>query len=150
MGGQGGQRGRSNRRRTRRLLVRRTRSKEPSVNDLRKLTELNAQFIEACRQGSWQMLEPLLALGFSYLDGATGEVWTMDRYVHDLEANPAPTLAIDQVRVHVAGDVGVVSARSVTSRGRYGRYVDTYQRRYDDWLCVHACVWPLVIDRDGD
>ena len=25
----------------------------------------------------------------------------------------------------------------------YGRYVDTYERRGDSWVCVHACVWPL-------
>jgi Domain of unknown function (DUF4440) len=117
-------------------------AKEDIVDDNAALLELNEQFIDAFRNGSWEQLEPVLSPGFSYLDGITGEVWEHERYVENLRANPSPTLQIDQVVVHVDGDTAVVSAR--TSRpGRHGRYVDTYERRDGGWLCVHACVWPL-------
>jgi hypothetical protein len=114
-----------------------------TVDDKQTLTELNLQFIDAFRHGSWELLEPILSPSFSYLDGATGEVWTHERYVENLRNNPAPALAIDQVAVHVDGDTAVVSARTSRSPGKYGRYVDTYERRDDGWACVHACVWPL-------
>jgi hypothetical protein len=114
-----------------------------TVDDSKALTELNLQFIDACRQGSWELLEPILSPSFSYLDGATGEVWTHERYVDDLRSNPAPSLAIDQVAVHVDGDTAVVSARTSREPDTYKRYVDTYERRDNGWVCVHACVWPL-------
>lgn len=113
------------------------------MDDSKALTELNLQFIDACRQGSWELLEPILSPSFSYLDGATGEVWTQERYVNDLRSNPAPSLAIDQVAVHVDGDTAVVSARTSRGPDTYNRYVDTYERRDNGWICVHACVWPL-------
>jgi hypothetical protein len=112
------------------------------VDDSENLTELNLQFIDAFRQGSWELLEPILSPSFSYLDGATGEVWSHERYVENLRSNPAPSLAIDQVVVHVDGNTAVVSARTARP-GRSGRYVDTYARRDTGWVCVHACVWPL-------
>jgi hypothetical protein len=115
-----------------------------SVDDGQTLTELNARFIEAFRRGSWDLLAPILSPSFAYLDGATGEMWANDRYVANLRDNPAPSLAIDQVVVHVDGNTGVVSARTSRTPGRYSRYVDTYERRGDDWLCIHACVWPLA------
>jgi hypothetical protein len=113
------------------------------MNDTEALTKLNLQFIDAFRQGSWELLEPVLSPGFSYLDGATGEVWTHEKYVDSLRSNPSPALSIDQLVVHVDGDTAVVSARTSRQPGRYGRYVDTYAKRGDGWLCVHACVWPL-------
>ena len=113
------------------------------MDDTEVLTELNEQFIEAFRQGSWELLEPILSPSFSYLDGATGEVWTHERYVENLRKNPAPSLALDQVVVHTDGNSAVVSGRTSRQPGRYGRYVDTYERREGGWVCVHACVWPL-------
>jgi ketosteroid isomerase-like protein len=114
------------------------------VDDEAVLRELNEQFVEAVREGSWEALEPIVADSFSYLDGATGDVWPHERYVHNLRANPFPALQVDQVVVHVDGDTAVVSARTSRGRGRYGRYVDTYARRGESWECVHACVWPLA------
>jgi len=113
------------------------------MDDIEVLIQLNARFIEAFRQGSWSLLEPILSPGFVYLDGATGEVWSMERYIADLEGRPSPTIDIDQIQIHVAGDIAVVSSRSFTRPGRFSRYVDTYDRRDGGWLCVHACVWPL-------
>lgn len=113
------------------------------MDDVEALTRLNLQFIEAFRQGSWELLEPILSPSFSYLDGATGEVWAHERYVENLRENAAPALTIDQVFVHVDGDTAVVSARSSRKPGTYSRYVDTYERREEGWRCVHACVWPL-------
>jgi Domain of unknown function (DUF4440) len=107
------------------------------------LTELNEQFIEAFRRGSWELLEPILSPGFSYLDGATGEVWTHERYVTNLRQHPSEALSFDQLSIHVDGDTAVVSARTTRRPGVYSRYVDTYARRGDAWQCVHACVWPL-------
>jgi hypothetical protein len=114
-----------------------------AVDDIKVLTELNLQFIEACRKGSWETLEPVLSPSFRHLDGATGEVWELPRYIDDLRANPAPTIGIDQVTIHVDGDVAAVSARSFTKPGKYNRYADSYVRRGDDWVCYYAAVWPL-------
>jgi hypothetical protein len=114
-----------------------------TVDDTKVLTDLNLQFVDAFRRGSWELLEPILSPSFSYLDGATGEVWDMDRYIADLRGNPVPTIGIDQVVVHIDGDVAVVSARSFARPGKFNRYVDTYARRANGWVCVHACVWPL-------
>ena len=113
------------------------------MDDNKILTELNERFVNAFRKGSWELLQPILSPGFSYLDGATGQLWPMDRYIADLTANPQPTIHIDQVRVHVHGDTAVVSARSSTRPGQFNCYVDTYARCGDRWLCVHASVWPL-------
>lgn len=89
------------------------------------------------------MLHPVLSPGFRYLDGVTGEVADMDDYIKDLEANPSPSLAIDQVTIHLTDSTAVVSARTSNDSGRHNRYIDTYHREGDEWLCVHACVWPL-------
>ena len=118
------------------------------MDDARALAELNLRFIEAFRQGSWPMLQPILSGSFAYLDGVTGEVWDMDRYINDLREHPAPDLTIDEVMIHVAGDAAVVSARS-RRPGRTNRYLDTYERRGDEWHCVHACVWPLMDHTDA-
>jgi ketosteroid isomerase-like protein len=116
------------------------------MDDTAALTRLNDQFIEAFRQGSWELLQPILSPDFSYLDGATGDVWSHERYVDNLRSNPSTALTFDQLRIHVDGNTAVVSARTTRQPGRYGRYVDTYERRGDGWLCVHACVWPLASD----
>jgi hypothetical protein len=113
------------------------------MDDANRLTELNSQFIEAFRQGSWELLEPILSPSFTYLDGATGEIWDLERYRENLRGNPAPSLAIDQLVVHADGNTAVVSARTSRLPGRYSRYIDTYGRRDGEWVCVHACVWPL-------
>ena len=116
------------------------------MDDLEVLNALNLRFVDAFRVGSWEQLRPILSSTFRYLDGATGEVWPIERYIADLDGKPLPGIDIDQVRIHVDGDVAVVSARSSTQPGRFNRYLDTYERRDGGWLCVHACVWPL---RDG-
>jgi Domain of unknown function (DUF4440) len=113
------------------------------MEDRAQLEELNERFIEAFRQGSWELLEPILAPAFSYLDGATGEVWQHERYVDNLRSHPVPALALDQVVIHVDGDTAVVSGRTSRQAGSFRRYVDTYERRAEGWRCVHACVWPL-------
>ena len=79
------------------------------------------------------------------LDGVTGELWEMPRYIRDLRAHPSPTLSIDEIAIHVAGDTATVSARTRTRShpGRQNRYLDTYTRRDGGWVCVHACVWRL-------
>lgn len=114
------------------------------MDDIAELIARNDHFIQACRQGSWELLQQILAPEFSYLDGRTGAVWPMDRYIADLRANPTSTLRIDQVHVQVAGNSAMVSART-TADGRPGRnrYLDSYERRANGWVCVHACVWPV-------
>jgi len=113
------------------------------MDDIEELTRLNLQFIQAFREGSWDLLQPILSPSFSYLDGSTGEVWEHQRYVDNLNGHPAPSLAIDQVTVHVDGSTAVVSGRTTRQPGKYSRYVDTYDRREGGWVCIHACVWPL-------
>jgi hypothetical protein len=115
------------------------------MDDVAALIARNDEFIEACRNGSWAQLRPVLAGEFRYLDGRTGEPWDEPRYIADLEQHAAPSLAIDGVVMHVAGNTAVVSARTTSSTrpGKANRYVDTYERRDGEWLCVHACVWPL-------
>jgi hypothetical protein len=83
-----------------------------AMDDQSALIELNTRFIDAFREGSWELLEPILSPSFIYLDGATGEVWPHDRYVENLRGNPAPALALDQVVVHVDGNTAVVLART--------------------------------------
>jgi Domain of unknown function (DUF4440) len=117
------------------------------VDDADELAQLNERFIDAFRQGSWELLAPVLAPSFAYLDGATGEVWEHTRYVENLRSHPAPALALDQVVIHVDGDTAVVSGRTSREPGTYRRYLDTYERRPDGWRCVHACVWPLDLPR---
>lgn len=116
---------------------------EPSTHDVGLLTEANTRFIEAFRQGSWALLEPLLSPWFRYLDGRTGELWDMSRYIDNLLEHPQPSLWIDQLVIHVDGDIASVSARTHSASGRSNRYLDTYRRDIDRWRCVHACVWPL-------
>lgn len=115
-----------------------------AVDDIKVLTELNLQFIDAWRKGSWDLLEPILSPSFRYLDGVTGEVTELPAYIEELRANPAPTIGIDQVTIHVDGDVAAVSARSFTRPGRYTRYLDSYERRGDSWVCYHACLWRVT------
>lgn len=62
------------------------------MDDRAILARQNETFIEACRRGSWSMLKAILSDSFSYLDGSTGEVWDMGRYISELEGNPAPAL----------------------------------------------------------
>ena len=45
------------------------------VNDIEALTAHNEHFIQACRQGSWEMLQLILGSDFRYLDGGSGEQW---------------------------------------------------------------------------
>lgn len=114
------------------------------VDDIEALTAHNEHFIQACRQGSWDMLRTILDDGFRYLDGRTGEQWDPDRYIADLRDHPAPTLTIDEVRIHVAGNAAQVSARTHrTGSAQLHRYLDSYVRRDGQWVCTHACVWPL-------
>jgi hypothetical protein len=88
------------------------------------------------------MLKPILSDSFVYLDGITGEVWELDRYIEDLESNPAPDLTIDQVVIQVHDQSASVSARSLRP-GRSNWYIDTYERHAGGWHCIHACVWRL-------
>ncbi len=103
------------------------------MDDIATLTELDLWFIEAFRGGSWELLpaEPFaifLVPGWSH-----GEVWTEERYIENLRNNPLPSIEIDQVVIHIDGDVAVVSARSSSSSELHNRYVDTYTRGEDAW-----------------
>lgn len=113
------------------------------MDDVKLLARLNLRFVAAWRQGSWLMLEPSLSPSFSYLDGDTGELWDLERYRRELTDNPAPALVVDQVVVLVDGDTSIVSARSRTRMGWANRYLGTYARRGERWLCVQLCSWSL-------
>lgn len=66
------------------------------MDDTAELERLNKQFIEAFRQGSWALLEPILSPRFQYLDGASGEPWPMEKYIHNLDGHASPELSIDE------------------------------------------------------
>ena len=117
------------------------------MDEVLALTRANLRFIEAFRVGSWALLEPILSPSFRYLDGATGETWELARYIESLRTNPLPHITIDQVMIHIDGDVAAVSARSSAQPGRHSRYLDSYHRSSGGWKCIHACVWPLSDDR---
>lgn len=112
-------------------------------DDVQALTSLNERFIEACRQGSWELLEPVLAPTFRYLDGATGQLWEPSRYIADVR-QAQPSLQIDELVIHIDQDTALVSARSSSQPGRSNRYLDVYRRSDSGWHCTAACVWPLV------
>jgi hypothetical protein len=48
------------------------------MDDIKRLIDLNALFVDAFRRGSWALLQPILAPDFSYLDGATASSTTSD------------------------------------------------------------------------
>ncbi len=93
------------------------------------------------------MLRPILSPSFAFLDGATGEIWSRDRYVETLEMNPLPSLAIDQLSIHIDGNAAVVSARSSGRPGRYSRYVDTYERHESETVDLDACLLDEVLQK---
>lgn len=113
------------------------------MDDTKVLTELNLQFIDAWRKGSWELLQPILSPTFVYLDGATGEVVDLEKYEASLRSGAVPSIGIDQVAIHVDGNTAVVSSRTFRDGGKHRRYVDTYEKRDGNWVCVHACVWPI-------
>ncbi len=114
------------------------------MDDTQRLLELNEQFIGGFRAGLREQVEPLLAPDFVYLDGVTAERRDRAGYLGTM-TGPSPTLAVDQVVVHVSGDVAVVAGRITRDGTSFRRYVDTWVRRSDDagWSCVHGCLWPL-------
>jgi len=120
--------------------------KDGAMDDVTALRPLNDRFISACRAGSWEDLQLVLSPRFRYVDGATGECWTMSTYIEDVRGSANPRLSVDQVVVHVAGDTAGVSARTSNGSGRHNRYLDVYARDDGGWSCVQACVWPTAPD----
>jgi hypothetical protein len=81
------------------------------MDDISTLAEHNTRFIQACRQGSWEVLQPLLTRSCSYLDGATGKPSDMERYIKDVNGcacTPASGRCSD------ADDIGVCPRRRVS------------------------------------
>ena len=117
------------------------------MDDIGRLAQLNDQFVDAWRKGAWEMLDPILAAGFQYLDGTTGQIIDRAAYADELRHGAQPNITFDQVVIHAIGDVAVVSARTSDRPGRHSRYIDTYERSENGWRCIHACVWPL---REGN
>ena len=113
------------------------------MDDVAILTELNQQFVEACRRGSCEQLRSMFSPSFTYLNGATGEVWGTTRFLQDVVENPSPSVRIDQLVIHIDGNTAAVSARSLRLPNSSNRYLDTYERRNGEWRCVHSCAWPL-------
>jgi hypothetical protein len=113
------------------------------VDDVATLTELNRQVVEAFQRGSAEELRELFSPSFTYLDGATGEVWCANRFLQDVVDHPSPTVRFDQLVIHVDGNTAAVSARSLRLPNSSRRYLDTYERRNGGWECVHSCAWPL-------
>ena len=111
-------------------------------DDVQALTELNRRFIESWQVGSLDELDAILDPEFVYLDGVTGETKDRDGYRAGL-TGPNPTLAFDQVHVHVTGDTAVVAGRTTRDGQTFRRYVDTYRRVDGGWSCVHGCLWPI-------
>lgn len=113
------------------------------MDDVAVLTELNRQFVDARRRGAPEDLQYICSPSFSFLDGATGEVWKTDRFIQDVVENPSPLVRIDQLVIHVDGNTAAVSARTLRLPNSSNRYLDTYERREGEWRCVHSCAWPL-------
>jgi ketosteroid isomerase-like protein len=114
------------------------------VDDDARLIELNRQFIEGFRLGSWSMVDAILSPDFVYLDGVTGEAHDRAAYQASM-TGPLPTLAVDEVGLHRSGDVAVVTGRTTRDGQVFRRYVDTWVRTDGDpgWTCIHGCLWPL-------
>jgi hypothetical protein len=121
------------------------------VDDIAALAVRNDHVTGACRQGLWEQPRQILGGDVRYPGGRAGETWDEDRYAADLRHNPAPSLAIGEVVIHVAGNTAAVSGRtrSDTQPYRHNRYPGTCERRGGHWLCAYGCVWPLP-EQTGD
>jgi hypothetical protein len=121
------------------------------VDDIAALAARDEHVTGACRQGPREQLGQMLGSGVRYLGGRAGEAWDEDRYAANLRHNPAPSPAIGQVVIHIAGSTAAVSAhtRSDTRPRRHSRYPGTCERRGGHWVCLHGCVWPLP-EQPGD
>jgi hypothetical protein len=119
------------------------------MDDVAVLTDHNRRFIDACRHGSWTMLEPLLSGSFTYLDGATGEMWDLNRYAKGLTGNPLPALIVGQLVIHVDGDTAIVSARS-RPRTTTATWSVTGAAATIGCACTPACDrWPAAGEPEG-
>jgi hypothetical protein len=84
------------------------------VDDIETLTELNRRFIEAFRRVPGNTFSRSFRRR-SLTERSHGGGVDARAVPGDPQNNPQPALGIDQVVVHVDGDVGVVSNRAPTS-----------------------------------
>jgi len=114
------------------------------ATDLETLQQLNDGYIRSVSQSDVRWFDAHLSEDFlnSNPDGSL-----VDRagFLAQI-ARPCPVanLAIEDVRIRVLGDTGIIHARTVYTRpdGQpgTGRYTDVWWRRDGRWLCVAAHV----------
>jgi hypothetical protein len=122
--------------------------------ELRRLSRLNAQFIENYVNNDVEAHDRLLHPDFTYLNGSGGKV-TRSAYLEawasgfDPDAVTYWDLRDEEIVIH--RDVALVSAANRYVEVRDGRehvamaaYTDTYVLENDMWLCLRAQITPVV------
>ncbi|MBM3218460.1 MAG: nuclear transport factor 2 family protein [Candidatus Rokubacteria bacterium] len=114
------------------------------MDDLKTLEQLNAHYIRSVQESDVRWFDANLSDDFlnSNPDGSL-----VDRagFLKQI-APPCPikSLAIEDVRIRILGDVALIHARTTYTKpdggAGAGRYTDTWARRGGRWICVAAHV----------
>ena len=113
-------------------------------DDIKTLTQLNADYIRSVQQGDVKRFDEILADDFlaSNPDGSLAD----KKAFLAQTARPVTLskLEAQDVRIRILGDVAIIHARTsyTTAEGRAasGRYTDIWARRQGRWLAVAAHV----------
>ena len=109
---------------------------------VRRLTQLNADFLASAENGDVRRFEQILAEDF--MASLPDFLLRDKKQFLDMMAAPRPfaELKADEVRIRLLGDFAIIHAhmtfRTADGARRQGRYTDDWQRRDGKWLCVAA------------
>jgi ketosteroid isomerase-like protein len=109
---------------------------------VRRLTQLNADFVASAQNGDVRRFEQILAEDF--MASLPDFLLRDKKQFLDMMAAPRPftELKADEVRIRLLGDFAIIHAhmtlRTADGVHRQGRYTDDWQRRDGKWLCVAA------------
>src|ERR1700730_1118081 len=113
-------------------------------SDVDALTALNHDYIHSVRHGDVQRFDEILAEDF-LCSNPDGSLVDKNQFlVQTARPVTVSSLAAQDVRVRLLGDVAIIHARTsyTTADGeqRNGRYTDVWARRNGEWLAVSAHV----------
>jgi ketosteroid isomerase-like protein len=114
---------------------------------IENLRELNENYIRSVQASDAAWFEDHLAADF--VNGSPDCILEERAAFIERVARPSPVtgLRADDVRIQLLGDVAIIRARTVYTKGDgsagAGRYTDVWALRDDRWLCVSADVTRL-------